>query len=134
MAFQAKADGSVQAAISPTLGAADPDFFLVELVDGATGTFDLGAMPDTNYKTCDHCLSVFEDANAMGTPARRYFQSKGSITVTVADPNLTGKSAGSVTDLTLVEVTLAGGGDFMSTPVPGGKCLHLAAAAWDTTK
>jgi hypothetical protein len=132
--FVAKADGSEQGVVMPTLGGSDGDFFLVELVDGMTGTFDLGTSPDTNYKTCDHCFSVFEDANAMGTPARRYFQSKGSVTVTVADPGLTGKSAGKVTDLVLVEVTLAGGTDFTSTPVAGGKCLHVAAAEWDTTK
>lgn len=132
-AFQSKPDGSVQGEVTPALGGAGPDSFLIELVDGMTGTFDLATGSDINYKTCDHCLSVFEDTNDTGTPARRYFQSQGSITVTVADPNLDATSAGSISDLTLIEVTIVGGGDFTSNPVPGGKCIHVSTVSWDTT-
>lgn len=132
--FQGFTDGSIRADISPSLGADGADYFLIELVDGMTGSFNLTEGDDINYKTCSHCFSVFQDVDNAGSPSKRFFQISGTTEITVADPDLNATSAGSINDLTLIEVTIAGGGDYTSTPVEGGSCLHVTMGMWDTTQ
>lgn len=132
--FQGFSDGSIRADISPSLGADSADYFLIELVDGMTGSFNLTEGDDVNYKTCSHCFSVFQDVDNAGSPSKRFFQISGTTEITVADPDLNATSAGSINDLTLIEVTITGGGDYTSTPVEGGSCLHVTMGMWDTTQ
>ncbi len=89
------------------------------------GAFDLSAPPDDNYKTCAHCVLVFEDVN--GPNPTPFFPSMGSMNVTTPDVSYSGASAGSLASVTLVEVTLASS---VTTPVPGGRCL-LLSGSWD---
>lgn len=120
---------------SPSLGSATvddqmtlefygPDF---GAFDGdKTGTFDLTMDGDDNYGTCSRCIRVLEDADPDNGPARQYFQKSGSLVVDAVSDQLHGKVHATLTDLTLVEVSV----DDMSvsTPVANGACLHLASA------
>ena len=71
-------------------------------------------------------MQVFEDATSSAI-TRRYFQTGGTLTVNAGSDALNGTLQGTLTDVTLVEVTVDPT-TFTSTPVPGGACLHLASA------
>lgn len=98
----------------------------------STGTFDLSVDPDDSYATCEHCVRVFEDIDQDNNIARQYFQSSGTMEITDATDLLNGVSAGSLTDVTLVEVTIDPN-TYESTPVADGSCLHISSFQWDTT-
>ncbi len=89
----------------------------------AAGAFDLSLSPDDNYKTCAHCLLVFDDVN--GAKPTAYFPVSGTLHVTTPDVAYSGASSGSFDGVKLVEVTVSGG---TTTPVPGGKCISLDGA------
>jgi hypothetical protein len=87
------------------------------------GTFDLTMGDQANFKTCEACfLMVSSMTDMMGNPLHTYYQSGGTLTLG-EDPFTNQKMMGSVTNLALDEVTINWGGDFSSTPVPGGKCV-----------
>ncbi len=90
------------------------------------GTFDLSSGIDNNYSTCARCIRVFEDPDA-ATPGRVFFQKTGSLTIDATSDQLNGKITGTITNLTLVEVTI-NSSTFVSTPVVGGACVHIASA------
>jgi hypothetical protein len=130
-------DGTASAfgsTISPDQGdTTDPDGFSLEFYGSAfdasydgenTGTFDLSMGGDDNYATCSRCLSVLSDPSSTG---KTFFTKSGTLTVDASSMQLTGNLTGTLTDLTLVEVTIDQS-TFMSTPVPGGACLHIASA------
>ncbi|MEZ4225108.1 MAG: hypothetical protein R3B13_29420 [Polyangiaceae bacterium] len=98
----------------------------IEFYGGAgaqsTGTFDLSQPPDDNYSTCTHCILVYEDLG--GTPAA-FYPVGGVMTVATADTSYVGTSAGTLTDVKLVEVTVK---NTVTTPVPGGRCLTLSGS------
>jgi hypothetical protein len=113
--------------------AANQDHYLfLEFFDQAgpqtTGSFDLSQPPDDNYSTCSHCVLVFENFNDASPTA--YFPVSGRIGVTEPDVSYTAESAGVLTGLRLVQVTID---QTVTTPVPGGACLALADSPWDTT-
>ena len=87
------------------------------------GTFDLGAAADSNYGTCSRCLSVYQDASGA---VKYFFQKSGSLAIDATSDQLNGTVKATITDLTLIEVTLDSMGS--STPVTGGACRHLATA------
>ena len=90
-----------------------------------TGTFDLSMGGDNNYATCSRCLSLFVDPSV---PGKTFFQVAGTLEIDASSDQLNGTVSGTLTNVTLVEVTVDGT-TFMSTPVPGGACLHLATAS-----
>ena len=122
---------------APVAGAA-PDALVIELYDSTTpdlpplvaGVFDLADAPDDNLGTCQHCVSLRVDETD-GTPARWFFQSEGTMTVSAVEDPLSYVFAGHVDAVTLREVTL--GDDGRSTPVPGGACYSVANVGFDTT-
>ncbi|MFO0552957.1 MAG: hypothetical protein U0271_31505 [Polyangiaceae bacterium] len=130
-----QADGTASvfgATPSPDLGAVGtPDNLTLEFYgpnagdfDGdQTGTFDLSMGGDSNYATCSRCVRVTED----GGGAKVYFQTGGTLVVDATSDQLNGTVHGSLSDVTLVEVTIDPN-TYESTPVAGGACLHLAAA------
>ena len=127
-----EAGGSSLAYALTGLDASKEHVLYVEFFDVAgaqtTGTFDLSQSPDDNYASCAHCLLAFEDVNG-GSPVA-FFQQSGSLTVTTADTAYDGTSAGSLSQVRLVQVTLQGSS---STPVPNGRCLELSST-WDHTQ
>jgi len=114
------------------LDATQEHVLYVEFFDVAgaqtAGSFDLSQPPDDNYSTCAHCLLAFEDVN--GSAPTAFFQESGSLVVSTPDTGYTGKSAGSFSNVRLVQVTLQGS---TSTKVPNGRCLELSGA-WDHTQ
>jgi hypothetical protein len=114
----------------PAIGGADPDIISVELYSSSptTGTFDLASNGDENYKTCNHCILLLQDATAGGV-GKVFFQSAGSMTITATDPSNPTTSTGSITNVTMIEVTIAM--DYTSTPVPNGECYTLTAGSWN---
>jgi hypothetical protein len=132
------ADGTAatySARTSPNMGdTAENDAALLEFYgpgfsssnDGdKTGTFDLSMGGDINYATCSRCVSVSVDPSV---PGKHFFQRAGTLVLAATSDQLNGKVSGTLTDVTLIEVTIAGG-TFVSTPVQGGACLHIASAA-----
>lgn len=92
-----------------------------------TGTIDLGAGEEASFATCTACVLIVEDQPEEGDPARLYFQQSGTVDLGTTTPYYLG---GSLTDVTLVEVTIDGEtGE--STPVPGGQCLHITNLTFD---
>lgn len=97
----------------------------------STGSFTLGQGADGNYSTCDHCLLALGDV-AGGSASNVFFATSGTMAVTTADSG-DGKSAGTITNATLVEV-LINQQSGKSTPIAGGACVTIASASWDTTQ
>lgn len=93
------------------------------------GTFNLRDAAESNFATCSHCVFVF-GLNGDRETAKIFFQESGSFTLTDVDDPLMDDVAGSLSNVKLVEVTIAP--DFVSTPVPGGQCLTLASYTFDT--
>ncbi|MCA9632913.1 MAG: hypothetical protein KC766_34915 [Myxococcales bacterium] len=122
--------GILSAEVSPELGTSDVDFVQIEVWDPTTGNFDLST--ETDYRTCDHCVLVVQDA--AGTEVD-YFQVSGQMKIDSSDvfgsTGIIAASTGSVSNLTLTEVTIASDGT--STPVSGGQCLTVASANWSYT-
>jgi hypothetical protein len=112
------------------VGGADADYLAVEFWDGgvydggATGTFTLGTPDDDNYATCSRCVWGLMDAGS-GTPVY-FFASSGQMTVADTSDQMNRHPDLLLSDVTLVEVTIAAGG--VSTPVPDGRCWHVASA------
>lgn len=131
------ADGAVITGTpDPALGGADPDSWSFQLYEGngkqAPGTFDLSSSTDANYKSCDHCVLVFQDINETAqTIGKYYFQESGELTMTVNGSPMTGKVKGSLKNVKLIEVTIAS--DYTSTPVANGACLEIDSLDIDTT-
>lgn len=132
-------DGSnfLFATYSPGTGALDADFLSIEFWEWdeaqAPGTFDLGQGSDANYQTCHRCVSAYEDASSDGSTGRVYFQQSGTMTLTTMASPPNPRSAGSLSKVKLVEVTIDPD-TLESTPVQGGKCLWIESASWDNTQ
>lgn len=118
------------ARLQTALEAGAPDYLVFNFVNinerfgaQALGTFSLAETPNDNRGTCAECISVFADqVTATSVPAKVFFQSAGSLTLTTNPRNRVFR--GRVQGLTLVEVTIDGF-TLESTPVPGGACLTV---------
>ena len=117
-----------QLTLGTALGGAGDDNGALQIYDIAatTGTIDLAAGDNANYKACPQCVLLFEDTDPdTGASTKSYFQTKGTLELgNTTVPALTG----SLKDVTLVEVTIAPPPDFTSTPVAGGACYHITDA------
>lgn len=120
---------------APMAGGPDPDYVSLQFFhgngyDGAQrGTFDLGSVEDRQYQTCSRCIVVYEDWTQ--ATERIFFQESGSLYIPPSSDQMNGYLTAELTDVTLIEVTFDD--DFVSTPVPGGDCLHIAHAAFSVT-
>ena len=134
---QKNSDGTISSFVStttPNFGAAAADAIQLEFYGSAVGpglngedkgSFDLANGIDDNYGTCARCFRVFEDSADGG--GRVFFQKAGTLVVDATSDQLNGSMTGTITDLTLIEVTIDDM-TFTSTPVPNGACLHIATA------
>ena len=115
----------------------DGSFLVVELYDATTeglpalttGTFDLGAGPNTNLATCQHCAYIGK-AREDGAYDVEFFQARGSVKLTAVTDPLDSVFAG-VLGVQLQAATADEAG--MSTFVPDGACRRVEALAFDTT-
>ena len=100
--------------------------------DAVTGTFDLSG-DNANYSTCEQCLLVYQDYdNTSGAAAKYFLPVSGSLAITTTDADDGALSAGTLTNVKLVEVTI----DFTtfeSTVVSGGGCYTIDTASWSVT-
>lgn len=118
-------------AVAADLGTTGPAVGSIQLYEGFgkesfIGTFALdSAGQDDNYSTCATCFLVYGLNEAQDAVEKTWFQDGGSVTFET-DP-LAGELLGSVTDLTMIEVTIGPSPDFISTPVEGGTCLNLGS-------
>ena len=110
--------------VDPNIGGADPELFRFEFYSPATGSFDLAAGLNDNYATCDQCLRLFEDVTEDDI-ARQYFQQSGTIDIDASSDLGGGVLVATLTDVTLVEVTIDPDNAFESTPVPDGACVQI---------
>ena len=135
-AFNALQFGGTAAAYGattmPNIAMADPDMLQVEFYGSGAGaglngenkgTFNLATGIDSNYSTCARCVRLFEDS----ADARQFYQQSGTLVVAATSDQLNGTLNGTLTNVTLVEVTIADS-TFVSTPVPNGMCLHITSA------
>ncbi|MBW2523927.1 MAG: hypothetical protein JRI23_07125 [Deltaproteobacteria bacterium] len=112
----------------PAIGEALDDLLYFQIYDPElTGAIDLSSGDQANFGTCNACLLVIEDAPEEGDPARIYFQQSGTVDLGSTTPYYI---AGSMSDVTLVEVTInPDTGE--STPVSGGQCLTISTLSFD---
>jgi hypothetical protein len=102
-------------------------FYSGDNFDGQlTGSFELGTGIDDNYETCGRCVLVERDAGALGSAGNtRFFATSGTMDIEAASEQMDGRPSLTITDVTLVEVTVDPD-TFQSTPVAGGDCYHIA--------
>ncbi len=123
-----RADGSIAwvAPITADIGDGGPSQLNLEFYDmiepDLTVPFDLSMGNQNNYSTCALCMHGLS-FDGTGTVARQFFQSAGTITLT-EDPFTAGNMKGTITGLTVVEVTIDPD-TFASTLVSGGKCILI---------
>ncbi|MCA9517301.1 MAG: hypothetical protein KC635_20315, partial [Myxococcales bacterium] len=85
-----------------------------------------------NYADCGYCLLIYADCAADGSSCdKTYLAQSGTLDIT-ANGGMTGNFAGSLSDVTLTEVTVDDE-DFTSTPVAGGKTWCLPSLSFDQT-
>jgi hypothetical protein len=116
------------AAMTPNIFGANTDLLRLSFVsdpfDGAAiGTFDLTENGDENYKTCARCFTATADG---GNGQIVFYASEGTVEIEAGSKQLGGTISAQVTNLKLVQVTIAN--DYTSTPVPGGACITIASA------
>jgi hypothetical protein len=103
-------------------------FYQGDAFDGAaTGTFELGTGVDDNYSSCGRCLLVERDAAVIGNAGNtRFFATSGTIEVASDSEHMNGRPVFTISDVTLVEVTIETANmTYVSTPVDGGDCYHI---------
>ncbi len=111
--------------VSP-IGGPNDDMLQLEFYSNDPGVFDLASPINSSYATCNQCVRVFQDVDSDdGSSVKQFFQQSGSVLLNAPPLDPAGVS-GSLTNVTLVEVTVDQ--DFVSTPVPGGDCLTIGTA------
>ncbi|MEZ4366456.1 MAG: hypothetical protein R2939_09240 [Kofleriaceae bacterium] len=123
--------------VTTDLGA-DSAQFSIEFYDGIRGdltaqAWDLADAVDGDYATCASCFRIVT-SDAEGNPVKQFFQSGGTLTVTMSpfasatNPHF----VGTVTDLAVEEVLIDFEGQtFASTPVPNGACYLIGDVTFD---
>lgn len=115
--------------ISPNQEGAEDDVMELQLVGptaGTAGAFDFSEPPDNNGLTCERCLFAGVDP----TTLRLFYPASGTLTIDPSSSAMTGRLVGTMTDVTLIEVTVDEA-TFETTPVPGGKCMHMTVSELD---
>ncbi|MCE9572354.1 MAG: DUF4215 domain-containing protein [Deltaproteobacteria bacterium] len=124
--------------VTPNLEGAAADVLRVELYDSttgglpplATGTFDLGAAPDDDLATCQHCVWLSTDDQPDAALGIVYYQAAGSLTLTqVADP-IEPVFAGKTSRVVLRRATVTTDGHVQL--VDGGDCVAIDGVDFDT--
>ena len=105
--------------------------------ESSIGNYNLASLNiNDNYETCKQCVLIYkfsEDANA--NVEKIFFQSQGNINIIKGDV-LSGESAGEITNIKLIEVTM-NETTFHTTPVNDGsqECIEIETGTqwkWDT--
>ena len=86
------------------------------------GNYDLSIGENDNYAYCKQCVSVFI-GSTNGEDEKVYFQEFGNMEITTGNAE-EGSSAGNITNIKLIEVTIDFD-TFKSTPVEGGGCIKI---------
>lgn len=86
------------------------------------GIFQLGTGIDANFETCARCVLVEQDYDSTLVI---YFATAGTLDVATTSDQMNGAPQATLTGVTLREVTID---STVSTLVPNGRCLQLAAA------
>lgn len=116
--------------VTPDIAGAGPDILAVEFywysgLDGkATGTFQIEDSEDAQFATCARCVRIQDQLK------REYLAISGTVAVDEASQQGAGWPIAILTDLTLIEVTI-NEDTYLSTPVPNGKCFHVASIVLD---
>jgi hypothetical protein len=126
-------EGWITAGATPSPDSGKSLYLNVELneVGGyhqAPGSFDLSR--EKSYATCDHCVLGLVGAVDAVDASRVFFQSTGTLELDDVTSPPTSESKGTLTDVTLREATIDSTNAVKF--VSNGKCLHVAAASWDT--
>src|SRR5688572_4345615 len=124
--------------VAPGVAGEAPERLLVELYDSTTGglpplaagTFPLGAPPNADLATCQHCVWVPVDWNGFDPIATVLFATEGEVTLTAVEDPLTVVFTGSVSDVVLREAMLEEGQVVL---VPGGACARIERLDFDTS-
>jgi hypothetical protein len=112
--------------LTASLGSGDT-FLSLEFYGGAvSGTVNLGAGTEANYKSCTACFVLYVINAAGDAVEKNFFQSGGTLTL-AQDPFTNQVLMGTTTDLTLTEVTIDPENEYTSTPVPGGTCVSFGS-------
>jgi len=123
--------------VTPNLEGPREDILHVELWDSTTpglpalttGTFELSTQSD--LQTCQHCVFVDLDATDDGTISNIYIATEGTLTVDKVTDPLEPVFAGHTSRIVLRRATV--GDNVATTLVPGGDCVSIAPASFDTT-
>lgn len=123
--FTLDTSSATGAVLSAFLGEVNDNYLEIELRNPAPGTYDLAT--ETQYQSCDHCVTAHY-ALDMGSPQRqRFFQLRGTLTIDPASDFDQGVVVGSYAGLHLTQVTVVDG---VSEPA-GGACLGIADDTFD---
>ncbi len=125
--------------VNPGIGASATDEVGVQFytaddgsLDGEkTGSFDLTKNGDDNYVSCARCVLLFQDDDPTNGPAKYFFTKSGTLTVDAASKQIDGNVTATLTDVTLIEVTIAD--DYTTSPVKDATCVHIASAPVSAT-
>jgi hypothetical protein len=126
---QTLSDVSWSATVSPNIGGPDPDYVILVIPEGTSGTVELTALP-ASLSACgdtESCVLVFEDFVDPTPPARIYAANAG--TVMVDAPVVSGFASGVLNSIDLVEVTYDNDTSPI-TAVPDGACASITAMAF----
>jgi hypothetical protein len=110
--------------VTPDLPPIGAEQFMLLFLTESTDSVTFGVGDESNYATCTRCFVV----RTLNAPEPRYFFAvSGALDVTPASVLPIGTLDATLNDVTLIEVTIESE-TFLSTPVPGGACLHLSSA------
>ena len=92
-----------------------------------TGSHTLGVGADDNYQTCAYCVRMLRCSDAQCSSSDMvFFATGGTLDLTTLSEVGQGAFEGSISGLSMVEVTIDE--QYVSTEVPGGECNDLTAA------
>lgn len=127
--------------VEPNLEGEAGDVLLVELYDSTTGdglppltagTYDLGAAPNDDLNTCQHCVwLITDDQQPGGALDPIYFQSQGTLTLDQVTDPLEPVFTGSTSRVVLRRARYTAEGEFLFEPE--GDCVSISGVAFDTS-
>lgn len=109
------------------LGEAAEDLMLLEIWNPElSGTVDLGSASSIDYATCDACAIVDVDLDAEGNPAKKFFQTGGTLEISSYSDGY--YLTGTLSNVNLIEVAQDAESGAL-TPVAGGACITINSQA-----